>query len=107
MSSAPNSSCQVQLQKIKGMNNTKQDIKLLKNFLNANNATRPSQQQVKNAPTTRKKPNLVPLNYRQFFFTMLSNQGKWNLVFEKLIDAFDRSEAAAKNETIEVKEPKK
>jgi hypothetical protein len=94
MSTAHNSR-QVQLQKNMDMDNAKLDIKLPKNFLNANSATWPSQQLVNNSSTTRKKPNLIPSNYRQSFFTILSNQEKWNLVFEKLIDAFDRSEAAA------------
>ena len=101
MLSAPNS-CQVKLQKNKSVNNTKEEVKPLnKNFPNVNNITRASQQQVKYTPTTRKKPNLVPRNYRQSFFIMLSNQVKWNLVIEKLIDAFDRSEASAQNETTE------
>lgn len=36
--------------------------------------------------------NLIPTNYNQFMFTMLSDQEKWNLVFEKLKAAFDRLE---------------
>jgi hypothetical protein len=107
MSSAPNSCCQAQLQKNKDMNNAKQGSRLLnRNFLIVNNAIEASQQQVSNAPSTRKKPNLVPRNYRQFLFTMLSRQEKWNLVFEKLIDVLDRT-AAVQNETTELTELKK
>jgi hypothetical protein len=48
--------------------------------------------------SNQQKPrNLIPRNYNQFMFTMLS-QEKWNLVFEKLIAAFDRLEDSKSKE---------
>lgn len=42
--------------------------------------------------TANKPRNLIPTHYDQFFFTTLSSQKKWNLVFEKLIVVIDRLE---------------
>jgi hypothetical protein len=49
--------------------------------------------------SNQQKPrNLIPRNYNQFMFTMLSSQEKWNLVFEKLIAAFDKLEDSKSKE---------
>lgn len=43
-----------------------------------------------------KPRNLIPTNCNQFIFTMLSSQEKWDLVFEKLIEAHSSTTKFAK-----------
>jgi hypothetical protein len=102
MSSTPNG-CRVQFQKYKDVNNGKQGVVKLLNFPDVNNAIQASQQLARDASTKRKKPNLVPRNYRQSFFTILSSQEKWNLVFEKLIDVLDHTASVVQNQMTESK----
>jgi hypothetical protein len=42
---------------------------------------------------SNKAGNLIPAEYRKVFWTLLGSQDKWDFVFEKLIEAFDRAEA--------------
>jgi hypothetical protein len=39
-----------------------------------------------------KKGNLIPTNYKQFFLVMLSNQDKWNKVFDIFLEKVDELE---------------
>lgn len=49
------------------------------------------------------KGNLFPTNYKQFFWTILSSQVKWNKVFDKFIQRVDELEKT-ESSTVKAKE---